>query len=764
MFLDVHRVRDETRAELFGHLLHHPVVIELAPSLHHPNDRRLNLGLAVVLDAHSRLALLRLALAARAHRPDLDLEELRREPIVEDEHVVVVHLLAHRLLPQHVSPLDERQRLQRPLQILRGDTRLADDIPVAHPVALVEQQEDAHLVRADVELALGLSERRSEIRGAHVRQPRQPPAVVTRQIKLPELVARLGYLPRDVALGHVSTPGGGPAPRREHLHGEVDPPQQLRDGGARGHGLLLQSRSERRHRVSAGAHVVEHPLDLARELIPALRLEFDDEAALGVVAGGASAEQALGKVLFVVPLEDVLLLQESKQRHRPVERRLYLLLRRLLEALSQPLVHVEGDVLRCSGVEVHEVLERLVQRVDERAIASEGEANDVVVLRLHPQQPLHERHRILPLLRIRHERLPLLLDVLGHHLFHGRQSSVHAPVQLVHQRQLVVLVVGQHAPDARVGHPEHASYASREELRLRHRHHTGFRPRVEVFLHARVFLVQTPLAPPEILVAVARPQESLRFDPVKLRRRRHEVLLEILHVHVFSDVHQHRGHRAHEGLIDAFTLALAFDRPQHRLSHPGVDAGVSRDVIPPEREAEVVDGFEAVRRHVDAVHVHQDVSNHAHGLDVILPPSFELGEETLAADGVDRGRHLLEMLRHDVHEAVVERLAVSVEDHVVGVAVELLEGEAAGVAVVDLADGISEDFPGLLRVLRRGAGEGRGRGGGSVGADAGIVGGERTSSVAGGPPRGVGFASRARRDERRVGSSRVPARRARPCA
>ena len=80
------------------------------------------------------------------------------------------------------------------------------------------------------------------------------------------------------------------------------------------------------------------------------------------------------------------------------------------------------------------MLERLVQRVDESTIASKGEANDVVVLCLHPQQTLHERHRILPLLRIRHERLPLLRDVLAHHRFRKPQSSVHVPVQLVHQR------------------------------------------------------------------------------------------------------------------------------------------------------------------------------------------------------------------------------------------------------------------------------------------------------------------------------------------
>jgi hypothetical protein len=40
------------------------------------------------------------------------------------------------------------------------------------------------------------------------------------------------------------------------------------------------------------------------------------------------------------------------------------------------------------------------------------------------------------------------------------------------------------------------------------------------------------------------------------------------------------------------------------------------------------------------------------------------------------------------HEPFVQRVAVPVEHHVVRVAVQLLEGQPAGVPVVDLVDGI----------------------------------------------------------------------------
>ena len=69
------------------------------------NPPCLDLRLAVVLDALPRLALLRLALPLRADGPNLHLEQLGREAVVEQEHIVVVHLLAHRFLAQHVAAL-----------------------------------------------------------------------------------------------------------------------------------------------------------------------------------------------------------------------------------------------------------------------------------------------------------------------------------------------------------------------------------------------------------------------------------------------------------------------------------------------------------------------------------------------------------------------------------------------------------------------------------------------------------------------------------
>ena len=60
------------------------------------------------------------------------------------------------------------------------------------------------------------------------------------------------------------------------------------------------------HCVARELHVVEHALQLLRELEAALDLELGEHAALGVVRDGARVEEALGEVRFVVALEDVL--------------------------------------------------------------------------------------------------------------------------------------------------------------------------------------------------------------------------------------------------------------------------------------------------------------------------------------------------------------------------------------------------------------------------------------------------------------------------
>ena len=212
-----------------------------------------HLGLAVVLDAHSRISrfsssLSRLALTVPIFtlrsldvNRSLKTNRRRRSPPCS------------RLLSQHVSPLDKRQRLQRPFQILRRDTRLADDIPVAHPVALIEQQEDAHLVRADVELTLGLSERRSEIRGAMFVNP--PNVVVdSPNNSRPAAAAVLRGCGADIPRGGVPVvvPHGESFERSEP------------EGGPR---TPLQSGAERRLSVLAGAPSWAIPR-LARERCP----------------------------------------------------------------------------------------------------------------------------------------------------------------------------------------------------------------------------------------------------------------------------------------------------------------------------------------------------------------------------------------------------------------------------------------------------------------------------------------------------------------
>ena len=95
--------------------------------------------------------------------------------------------------------------------------------------------------------------------------------------------------------------------------------------------------------------------------------------------------------------------------------------------------------------------------------------------------------------------------------------------------------------------------------------------------------------------------------------------------------------------------------------------GLSTLISPEEDEAEVVDALLLVL-HVDAVHVHEDVSDHHHRRLVVVPRIVQRLQEVVVEGSQHVVAHLvLQVGRHHVLQARVQPLAVLVQHHCVGV-------------------------------------------------------------------------------------------------
>jgi hypothetical protein len=73
------------------------------------------------------------------------------------------------------------------------------------------------------------------------------------------------------------------------------------------------------HGLGRNLHVVEHPLQLLRELVTALDLELRQHATLRVIRHRSAEKQTFGKVILVVTLERVLFSNVSENRDRLVQ-------------------------------------------------------------------------------------------------------------------------------------------------------------------------------------------------------------------------------------------------------------------------------------------------------------------------------------------------------------------------------------------------------------------------------------------------------------
>ena len=228
----------------------------------------------------------------------------------------------------------------------------------------------------------------------------------------------------------------GPGSAREDLHIEVEL-YTARSLSLRSRPVLLvfHRRAEPRHDVARGADVLEHGLDVAGELVAALRLQAGDDAALQVFRHWAAPEEPLGQVLLEVALENVFVLQMAEEEHDPVDEVLDLVLRDILEAAAQLVVEELGEALRGGRLEVHEGLEALLNGGGKDFAAVESLGHHPVELGLECEEALHVGNCAERALGLLHQAGSALLEALleaGAQSLDAPRDAPQQPVQEPH--------------------------------------------------------------------------------------------------------------------------------------------------------------------------------------------------------------------------------------------------------------------------------------------------------------------------------------------
>ena len=169
---------------------------------------------------------------------------------------------------------------------------------------------------------------------------------------------------------------------------------------------------------------------------------------------------------------------------------------------------------------------------------------------------------------------------------------------------------------------------------------------------------------------------------------------------VDAEHHQHLTSALDCLAVDNLAVSLLGNHVEQGGAQVLADAAESDDFVPEEDQAEVVDVLTVVLLHVHPIHVHENVSDHDHGGLVVVPDRVEGLQEVVVDRGHDVDAHfVLQMGGHNLSEAGVQPLAVLVEDHGVGVAVELLEAEARVVFPLNFLNGVLQEVPDVLHVL-----------------------------------------------------------------
>ena len=104
-------------------------------------------------------------------------------------------------------------------------------------------------------------------------------------------------------------------------------------------------------------NVLEHALQLGRELTAALGLEFTDHQLLRLVGSRFVVEQSVGEVSLVVEFEGIFFFDESEEIDHFAQKSLHFGVGDSFEAVLELVVDEEREVFRRSRIQVQEVLE-----------------------------------------------------------------------------------------------------------------------------------------------------------------------------------------------------------------------------------------------------------------------------------------------------------------------------------------------------------------------------------------------------------------------
>mmetsp|Transcript_36597 Transcript_36597/g.104584 ORF Transcript_36597/g.104584 Transcript_36597/m.104584 type:complete len:481 (+) Transcript_36597:201-1643(+) len=435
----------------------------------------------------------------------------------------------------------------------------------------------------------------------------------------------------------------------------------------------------------------------------ALALQLRDHALFCLVADAPAREQAPGQVLLVEALEDVLVLQEAEDRDDLLEARVDLhVAGHALEAFPEHVVHEQGEVLRSASVLVQEGLERLLQRQLEVLVLFEGLAHEDVVLLLEQQDRGDEGDGVPDLLGVAEDVAAGLANVVDHDPLHLLQRLRGAAEEQIHALEVLHLVVLEHPGAARALHGDQGLVVGEDPLLVAEVLDLLQGRLVEVALHARPLLTDALLGLLQVIRARVLRDVLHGLVPVEPPRVVEEVVLEALAVDVpalHAKLHKHVHRMLQQDAVHLLAPALGRDVLEHQGQEPGLDPRMPRHVLAEDHQPHLVDRHLAVLRHEVPIHVHEDVADHDHGRLVVVPLLLDLLQQVAvwAVDAAQRDR--LKVIRDDPLHAVVEQLAVLVQHKVVGVPVQLLEGQRRGVVLVDLVDGVLQRLPGSVRLL-----------------------------------------------------------------
>mmetsp|Transcript_137280 Transcript_137280/g.342250 ORF Transcript_137280/g.342250 Transcript_137280/m.342250 type:complete len:211 (+) Transcript_137280:2104-2736(+) len=157
-----------------------------------------------------------------------------------------------------------------------------------------------------------------------------------------------------------------------------------------------------------------------------------------------------------------------------------------------------------------------------------------------------------------------------------------------------------------------------------------------------------------------------------------ELILETLAVHAFalySQFNKHVDGVFQQDPVYLLTPAFCSDVLQHQRQESGTHPCVARDILAEDDQPHLVDWNFLVLRHEVAVHVHQDVTNHDHGCFMVIPLPLQFVQQPVVRAIYATLRNTLEVIRNDTLDSIIQKLSILVQDQVVRIPIQLLEGK-----------------------------------------------------------------------------------------